>query len=118
MKKSKDVVFEDENYIDRKMIKKMPAGKVIKTYIVTIDLEDALSIDSEQFATVEVSFFKKNDWWKSGWLIEGFILEPVYPGDEEPEKHFTLAKNSVEKNDKTSINSDVPPGVWTYQENP
>ena len=68
------------------MIKKMPAGKVVKTYIMTIDLEDALSMGAEQFATVEVSFFKKNDGWKSGWLIEGFILEPVYPGDEEPEK--------------------------------
>jgi hypothetical protein len=34
--------------------------------------------------SVTLSFFKINDWWKSGWLIEGAILEPAYPGEPEP----------------------------------
>jgi hypothetical protein len=33
---------------------------------------------------------KKNDWWKRGWLIEGFVLEPVYPDEVEPEKYMTI----------------------------
>ena len=88
MKNCMDVVYEDQHYMDQEMIKKMPLGYIVKTYIVTIDLEDGLSV-GEQLATVKVSFMKKNDWWKFGWFIEGFILEPVYPGDVEPEKYFT-----------------------------
>jgi hypothetical protein len=29
--------------------------------------------------SVTLSFFKITDWWKSGWLIEGAIMEPAYP---------------------------------------
>ena len=37
--------------------------------------------------SVTLSFFKITDWWKSGWLIEGAILEPAYPDEPEPQPY-------------------------------
>ena len=58
--------------------KAMPDKQIVQTYITTIDLRDSLSK-----ASVVISIFKKNDWWKSGWYFEGMVLEPVKIGDPD-----------------------------------
>ena len=76
--------FEDKHYISTELLDQMnPKGQILKTYITTIDLSSpGLVTPDNHLASVKVNFFKNDDWWKSGWLIEGFILEPVYPNEE------------------------------------
>ena len=59
-----------------------PRDQIVKTYITQINFETLLQSDKEQLASVKVHFFHNNGYWKGGWLIEGFILEPIYPGEE------------------------------------
>ena len=54
-----------------------PNEKTVMTYITDIDLELPMLSDKEQLASVKASFFHVDLWWKNGWLIEGFVLEPI-----------------------------------------
>jgi hypothetical protein len=57
----------------------------VKTYITTIDFQASLGVPEDSLASVKLNFYKNDDWWKSGWLIEGFILEPVNPDEDNLE---------------------------------
>ena len=51
--------------------------KTVKAYITDIDLELPMLSDKEQLASVKASFDHADGHWKNGWLIEGFVLEPI-----------------------------------------
>ena len=48
------------------------------------------SITQPDLYMLRVRFFKKTDWWKSGWYFEGVLLKPVRNNmvDEEKEEIF------------------------------
>lgn len=71
-------IVHESKYMTAEMRESIePNEKIVKTYITDIDLELPMLSDKEQLASVKASFFHVDLWWKNGWLIEGFVLEPI-----------------------------------------
>jgi hypothetical protein len=93
------VVFED-TYVKQQVLDSIPRGRIVKTFITTVDL--ATEQPNVPFS-VTLSFFKITDWWKSGWLIEGAILEPAYPDEPEPQPY--TSDNGVKQEEQKEEDS-------------
>ena len=57
---------------------------MVKTFITMVDL--STEQPNVPFMVI-LSFFRITEWWKSGWLIEGAILEPAYPDETDPQPY-------------------------------
>ena len=97
-----ELVFEDKQYIKAEMITQMtPKDRIVKTYITTIDLTSKIGVPENSLGSVKVNFYKNDDYWKSGWLIEGFVLEPEY-SDNYIKEHNSII-NPVEEEEKKEL---------------